>query len=66
MAIMTYPEVLQVARQLPPEAQLELAETLLNNFRTWIALNLHPPENANDSEMTDEGILFRYRDETNL
>lgn len=37
MAVMTYPEVLQIAQQLSPEAQLELAETLLHNLRTVLS-----------------------------
>lgn len=37
MATMTYPEVLHVVQQLPPEVQLELAETLLHNLRTMLS-----------------------------
>lgn len=38
MAVMTYPKVLQLAKELPPEAQLELAEALLYNLRANLPL----------------------------
>jgi hypothetical protein len=37
MRTMTYPEVLQVAQQLPPDSQLALAETLLHHVRTLLS-----------------------------
>lgn len=49
MSSMTYPEVLQVAQQLPPETQLELAETLLHNLRTLLSGRETPP---NENELT--------------
>jgi hypothetical protein len=36
MAVMTYPKGLQVAQQLPPDAQLALVEMLLHNLRTML------------------------------
>lgn len=44
MSTMTYPQVLQEAQQLPPVAQLQLAETLLHNMRGLFAAQSAPPE----------------------
>ena len=49
MAGMTYPEVLHVVQQLPPETQLELAETLLHNLRTILSGREKP---SDDNELT--------------
>jgi hypothetical protein len=49
MAGMTYPEVLNVAQQLSPEAQLELAETLLHNLRTMLSRQEEP---SDDNELS--------------
>ena len=44
MSTMTYPQVLQEVQQLPPVAQLQLAETLLHNMRGLFAAQFSPPE----------------------
>lgn len=44
MSTMTYPQVLQEVQQLPPVAQLQLAETLLYNMRGLFAAQFSPPE----------------------
>lgn len=49
MAGMTYPEVLQVAQQLPLKTQLELAETLLHNLHTVLSGRETP---SDENELT--------------
>ncbi len=44
METMTYPQVLREAQQLPPVAQLQLAETLLHNMRGLFAAQSSLPE----------------------
>ena len=44
MLTMTYPQVLQEAQQLPPVAQLQLAETLLHHIRGVFAAQFSQPE----------------------
>lgn len=44
MAGMTYPQVLQVAKQLTPDAQWALAEALLHHLRTNLPVQQPLPE----------------------
>ena len=44
MAGMTYPQVLQVAKQLAPDAQWDLAEALLHHLRSNLPAQMPSPE----------------------
>jgi hypothetical protein len=44
MTGMTYPKVLQIAQELPQEAQRQLAEALLLHLRSGGAQSAHPSE----------------------